>query len=123
MNEVDKILTLLEKGYTKAEIDAMIMTPAAPEEPAPVDDPEPEKAPEPPAEPAPEKDIPSADDPVPKTLPEELTSFMSEIRQSMANLTAAVQAKNIQTNSIDTTRPEDLNDMLAAYINPPRVNK
>ena len=103
MNEVDKILTLLEKGYTKAEIDAMIMTPAAPEEPAPVDDPEPEKAPEPPAE--------------------ELTSFMSEIRQSMADLTAAVQAKNIQTNSVDTTRPEDLNDMLAAYINPPRVNK
>ena len=111
MNEVDKILTLLEKGYTKAEIDAMIMTPAAPEEPAPADDPEPEKAPEPPAEPAPEKDIPSADDPVP------------EIRQSMADLTAAVQAKNIQTNSIDTMRPEDLNDMLAAYINPPRVNK
>ena len=123
MNEVDKILTLLEKGYTKAEIDAMIMTPAAPEEPAPADDPEPEKAPEPPAEPAPEKDIPSADDPIPKTLPEELTSFMSEIRQSMADLTAAVQAKNIQTNSVDTPRPEDLNDMLAAYINPPRVNK
>lgn len=123
MNEVDKILTLLEKGYTKAEIDAMIMTPAAPEEPAPVDDPEPEPAAEPPADPEPEKDLPTADDPVPKTLPEELTSFMSDMRKTMADLTAAVQSRNIQTNSIDTTRPEDLNDVLASYINPPRVNK
>ena len=122
MNEVDKILTLLEKGYTKAEIDAMIMTPAAPEEPAPAEDPEPAEDPAT-AEPEPEKEIPSADDPVPKTLPEELSTFMSEVRKTMADLTAAVQSRNIQTNSIDTTRPEDLNDVLASYINPPRVNK
>ena len=122
MNEVDKILTLLEKGYTKAEIDAMIMTPAAPEEPAPAEDPAPAEEPAP-AEPEPEEEIPSADDPVPKTLPEELTTFMSEVRKTMADLTAAVQSRNIQTNSINTTRPEDLNDVLASYINPPRVNK
>ena len=115
MDKVDKILTLIEKGYTKAEIDAMIMSPTEPE-PEPAAEPEP--APEPEKDPAP---VVTADDPVPETMPEKLTTFMEEMRSGMADLKAAVQAHNIQTNEVDTTRPEDLNDFLAAYINPPRV--
>lgn len=118
MQEVDKILTLLEKGYTKAEIDSMLMTPIDPGEPSPEE--EPKQATE---NTEPVEELPTADDPVPKTLPEQLTTFMDEMRSSIADLTAAVQSRNIQTNSVDTTRPEDMNELLAAYINPPRANK
>lgn len=112
MDKVDKILTLIEKGYTKAEIDAMLMTPA---------EPEPEAAPEPLPEPEPEPAAEPEAAPAQETVQEQFTSFMEEMRSSMAALTAAVQSRNIQSNEVDTTRPEDLNDFLAAYINPPRV--
>lgn len=122
MNEIDKIVTLLEKGYTKAEIDAMFNASTETVEPAPLNDPENAEAVIVPAS-EPSEVIPTADDPVPKTLPEQLTTFMDEMRSSIADLTSAIQARNIQTNSIDTTKAEDMNDLLAAYINPPRVNK
>ena len=119
MNNVDKILTLLEKGYTKQEIDAMILTPDPAEgEPAAADpaptpaEPEPiEKDPEPAAEPSPTETLPV----------EQLTGFMQELRQSIADLTAAVQSSNIQNNTIDTTLAEEQEKLLAAYINPPRT--
>lgn len=115
MNEVDKILTLLEKGYTKAEIDAMILTPEDPAEGEPAGaDPEPT-----PAEPEPQNDP----EPSPsETLPVgELSGFMQELRQSIAELTAAVQSSNMQHNTMDTTIAEEQEKLLAAYINPPRT--
>lgn len=119
MNNVDKILTLLEKGYTKQEIDAMILTPKDPAEgepaaadPAPTPaEPEPVNDPEPAAEPSPSETLPIG----------ELTGFMQELRQSIADLTAAVQSSNIKNNSIDTTLAEEQEKLLAAYINPPRT--
>lgn len=118
MNNVDKILTLLEKGYTKQEIDAMILTPdPAEDEPAPADpaptpaEPEPTNDPEPAGEPSPSETLPIG----------ELSGFMQELRQSIADLTAAVQSSNIKNNSIDTTLAEEQEKLLAAYINPPRT--
>lgn len=118
MNNVDKILTLLEKGYTKQEIDAMILTPdpaegepaAADPEPTPAE-PEPTNDPEPAAEPSPSETLPIG----------ELSGFMQELRQSIADLTAAVQSSNIKSNTIDTTLAEEQEKLLAAYINPPRT--
>lgn len=119
MNIVDKIITLLEKGYTKAEIDAMILTPEDPAEGEPAGaDPEPT-----PADPEPKNDPEPAPEPSPsETLPVgELSGFMQELRQSIADLTAAVQSSNMQHNEIDTTLAEEQEKLLAAYINPPRT--
>lgn len=114
MNQVDKILTLLEKGYTKAEIDTMLAT-SAPADPAPAADPEPQPV-EPAAEPEPEPSAPAA----PETLPGELSGFMTELKQSLSELTAAVQANNIRTASIDTRNVAEAQDkILASFINPP----
>ena len=119
MNTVDKILTLLEKGYTKQEIDAMILTPDDPAEgepaaadPAPTPAvPEPVNDPEPAAEPSPSETLPVG----------ELSGFMQELRQSIADLTAAVQSSNIKNASIDTTLAEEQEKILATFINPPRT--
>lgn len=111
MTEVDKILTLLEKGYTKAEIDAML----APADPAPAADPEPQPV-EPATEPEPEPAAPAASE----TLPGELSGFMTELKQSISELTAAVQANNIRTSSVNTSSlAEEQDKILASFINPP----
>lgn len=121
MTQFDKVVSLIEKGYTKAEIDAMLMTPAEPAEPAaPAPDPvEPPAAPEPePAEPA--ENEPQG--PAVPVIPEGLQSFMDTTTKALQDLTAAVQASNIRTSSVDTTNVEDLNKILAGYINPPQNN-
>lgn len=119
MSNIERIHDLVKAGYTKAEIDAMILTPDDPAEgepaaadPAPTPaEPEPVNDPEPAAEPSPSETLPAG----------ELSGFMQELRQSIADLTAAVQSSNIKNNSIDTTLAEEQEKLLAAYINPPRT--
>ena len=115
MNKIDKILTLIEKGYSKQEIDAMLAA-----EPAPAAEPEPpEEDPVPAADPEPPEENNGNNDNM-----QALTGFMEDLKKSITDLTAAVQAKNIQTNSVSTTQADDLNAILASYINPPgRDNK
>lgn len=119
MSNIERIHDLVKAGYTKAEIDAMILTPEDPAEsepaaadPAPTPaEPEPVNDPEPAAEPSPSETLPVG----------ELSGFMQELRQSIADLTAAVQSSNIRDASIDTTSVEEQEKILATFINPPRT--
>lgn len=114
MTKIDKIITLVEQGYTKAEIDAML-TPddvaeveeqAAPETPAAVE------APAAVEETAAEPDRVDA-------LESSMKDFMEEVNKSMRDLTAAVQSSNRLFNSVDTTEAEEMDKVLAQFINPP----
>lgn len=123
----DNVVKLIEAGFTKSEIDAMLMPIQAEPEPA-----EPSEKPEPTPEPEPVKEDPEQADPalesvvdafVSKVLPETLAPYLDEVRASLGELTKAVQAKNINTMSTPTQTAEDMNDFLAAYINPPKQSK
>lgn len=113
----NNVVKLIEAGFTKSEIDAMLMPVQTDPEPA-----EPREKPEPTPEPEPVKDDPKPEEPVEApAVPEVLSTFMDEVRASLTELTKAVQAKNISTMSTPTRSAEDMNDFLAAYINPPKA--
>ena len=82
---MQEILTLVEAGYTKEDIEKM-EAPAAPD-PAPTPDPEP-AAPAPTPDPAPA--APSA-----PAAPADNEPTMRDLMQSMAKLTSAIQANAI----------------------------
>lgn len=112
MDKFDKIVTLIEHGYTKEEIEKIL---PADDEPEAAAAPEPEAPAEETA--APEPEAPAA---APAELPEALTGFMAEVKASIAELTKAVQAGNVNRITTDTKTAEDMNDVLASFINPSR---
>lgn len=118
----DNVVKLIEAGFTKSEIDAMLMPIQAEPEGAsePVEPAAGSATPAPATEPV--KDDPKPEKPVEApAVPEVLSTFMDEVRASLTELTKAVQAKNINTMSTPTQSAEDMNDFLAAYINPPKA--
>lgn len=118
MDKFEKIVMLVEHGFTKEEIDRMF--PAEPDaEPSAPAEPEPAAEPAAPAEPAAEPAEPAA----PDAVPEAMTDFMADIKKGLQELTAAVQANNIKTMSTNSNTAEDMNKLLAEYINPPKYNK
>lgn len=108
----EDVLRLLDAGFTKAEIDAMLTPePTADSDPAPA---EPEPA-EPAADPEP---VETGNN----ELQETLSGFMADLQKSINDLTKAVQAKNIQTNTVATSTVDEMNKILETYINPPGRN-
>lgn len=112
MDKFDKIVMLIEHGFTKEEIEKIL-----PDEPAATAEPEPAAAPaEPETEPAAEPEPAAA----PAAVPEAMTTFMQEIKTGLQDLTKAVQAGNVNKITAETQTAEDMNALLANYINPPR---
>ena len=102
---LNNIITLLNAGYTKAEIDAMLLTDQgtdqAPDQPAPAQDP----APAQPAA-APEEPIQGND---------QFKALEAKLNQLMG----MVQVQNLNTG-VDTVPKRTSEDILAQVIAPPR---
>ena len=113
----EDVLRLLDAGYTKAEIDAMltpepVLVSEQEVETAPV-----EEAPVPETAPAPAEETSGNNE-----LQETLSGFMADLQKSITDLTKAVQSKNIQTNTVATSTVDEMNKILETYINPPGRN-
>lgn len=109
MSSINEIITLLQAGYTKSEIDAMTAQPEQiPPEPAPIPaaDPEPEPAPAPEPEPAPEQ--PNADY---QRLEAKLNQFIGLFQNANLN------------QGIDNLPRRSAQDALAEVIAPPRKER
>ena len=95
----DQILSLVQAGYTRAEIEAMTIPDPQPE---PTPDPQPEQQPDPkPAEPQP--------DPKPDQ-PDELKALRDELnqaKQQIKDLTSQVQKNNLLDRSIEQLPGQD----------------
>lgn len=94
MDKFDKVVMLIEHGFTKEEIDKIL----------PEDEPAAETDPEPAAAPA----------------MDALAGFMRELKSSVDELKKAVQAGNVNKITTSSQTVEDMNDILATFINPPR---
>ena len=109
----EDILTLLQAGYTKADIDAM----SAPA-PAPAQDPEPEPAPaadpEKPATPA-APAAPAA--PTPPIVPD-YGALIAQLTAQVSGLTKAVQIANLHGANQPPEHTDSAEDILAKLINP-----
>lgn len=105
--ELEQIITLINAGYTKDEIQAF-------EKPAV---PEPEKEPE-----APEtKEAPAAKEesaPAPAATPGN-----DQILQALNRLTDAIMKKNLNVTTAQSSSPQTTQDILAKVITPPRKEK
>lgn len=117
--ELNTILELVKAGFTKDEIMQMAQpSPTVPNtEPAPVDTPaqNAEPVPEPVAEPV------AVPTPVPAQAQEQKEPTMSELMQSIAKLTSAVQANAIAQSVIPggaNPQTPTAEDMLAEIIRP-----
>ena len=115
---MEEILKLVNAGYTKEEIAKMM---------DPLTDPGPEPAKEPPADPGPEplKDPPADPGPEPLTDPPtdpELEKRLSGIETVMNTLLKAVQANNLQNDSLLNPPADSLekqtNEIMASIIRP-----
>lgn len=96
----EDILTLLQAGYTKAEIDAMSA-------PAPAPDPEPAPAPTPDPEPA----------PAPAPAPD-YGALIAQLTAQVSGLTKAVQIANLHGANQPPEHTDSAEDILAKLINP-----
>ena len=105
---MQEILTLVAAGYTKEDIDKMMLdAPAAPEAPAPTPDPEP-AAPAPTPDSAPAPAAPADNEPT-----------MRDLMQSMAKLTSAIQANAIAQSVVPGGNPgPTAEDAIAQIIRP-----
>lgn len=110
----EDILTLLQAGYTKAEIDAMsapspagLPAPDPEPAPAPVPDPEPAPAPTPDPEPA----------PAPAPAPD-YGAMIAQLTAQVSGLTKAVQIANLKGTNLPPEKTETAEDILAKLINP-----
>lgn len=115
--ELTDIMALVKAGYTKDEI-AQMEKPGTPD-PAPVVEPAPATAPTP--EPAPAQVAEPVAQPVPQPVQQEAQPTMSELMQSIAKLTSAVQANAIAQSVIPggaNPQAPTAEDMLAEIIRP-----
>lgn len=110
--ELNDILALVKAGFTRDEIGQMAQLKAPTPNPEPVPEPVKEIAPVPEPVPAPRPE------PVPEPKPEEPT--MSQLMESIAKLTSAVQANAIAQSVIPQgiSNPPSAEDMLAEIIRP-----
>lgn len=124
--KLDDIITLVKAGYTRDEIEQMDtqtnLHPDAVPVPAAVPEPAPEAEPE---RPAPQADKPAAvaapaESPEPDNQPS-----LSDLMQSIAKLTSAVQANAIANSFIPGGVPKapDAADVLGQIIRPTRQKK
>lgn len=106
--ELENIIKLLDAGYTKDEINAL-MNPASPaEEPAePAEDPAPEPS--------------QAADPEPAPAPQPAGN--DQILDALNKLTSAIITKNLNTTTAETAKEQTTTDILAKIIAPPRKEK
>ncbi len=106
--ELENIIKLLDAGYTKDEISAL-MNPAAPaEEPAaPAEEPAPEPA--------------QAADPEPAPAPQPAGN--DQILEALNKLTNAIITKNLNATTAETAKEQTTTDILAKIIAPPRKEK
>lgn len=110
--ELENIIKLLDAGYTKDEINAL-MNPAAPaEEPA-------EEPAEPAEDPAPEPA--QAADPAPAPAPQPAGN--DQILEALNKLTNAIITKNLNATTAETAKEQTTTDILAKIIAPPRKEK
>ena len=113
MDIIEKTVSLIEHGYSKEEIAEILGTAQAEPEAA---DPAPEPEPAP-ADPAPEPE--PATEPEPAPADDGVKNMLGTLQKSISDLTAAVQSNNIRTMSTNTNTVDDMNKILASYINPP----
>lgn len=113
MNLTD-ILTLVNAGYTRAEIEQMQNS-----EPAAVTEPEPTPVAEPVAvaEPAPTP-APAPVQTEQPTQAQEQQLSLTDVMQSIAKLTSAIQANAISQSVMPVTRPIEAQDIMAEIIRP-----
>ena len=108
----EDILTLLQAGYTKAEIDAMT-APSPAGLPAPDPEPVPAPAPAPDPEPSPAPDPEPSPAPVP-----DYGSMIAQLTAQVSGLTKAVQIANLKGTNLPPEKTETAEDILAKLINP-----
>ena len=105
---LNEVLTLLNAGYTKAEIDAMLLTDQtadqAPAQPAPSPDPAPAPA------------AAVTEEPI------QGTDQFKALENKLNQLMGMVQASNLNTG-VDTMPKRSSEDILAQVIAPPRKDK
>jgi 2-oxoglutarate dehydrogenase E2 component (dihydrolipoamide succinyltransferase) len=121
MNNLETIVKLLDAGYTKAEIDAML-TPAAPaqEQTAPAQE---QTAPEAPAEqtaPAQEQTAPAV--PAAPAAPA-APAGSGDILEAINKLTQTIVMHNINTQGIAAQPQRTAEDALAEIIAPPGAQR
>lgn len=112
--KLDDILTLLNAGYTKADIDKLPADPAPTPEPAPAADPEPTPAPTPDPAPAPDPASASAADPA-QAIKTVLDGFANDF-------TKKLQAFQIATSNM-IPKPDDTGESVFAEIIAPSHRK
>lgn len=105
---LSEIMALVNAGFTKEDISKMLSAP----EPAPTPAPEPVPTPAPEPAPTPE--------PTPEPEPDNAQPSMSDLMQSIAKLTSAVQANAIAHSVIPGGAKQEptAEDMLAEIIRP-----
>lgn len=101
---LDEIITLLNAGYSKEEIQALNTQPEPETPETPAADPEPET---PAADPEPE--TPEAPD---------YGAMIGQLTQQISSLTKAVQLANLRGTNLPEVKTETAEDVLAKLINP-----
>ena len=104
--ELEQIITLLNAGYTKGEIERL-SSPTAVNDPEPADaDPEP---------------IPA--DPEPAPAPAPVPAQNDQILEALNKLTNAIMTKNLNVTTAESSKTQTTQDILAKVIAPPRKEK
>lgn len=127
--ELTDIIMLVKAGYTRDEIEHMAQPTPVHADPAPVPapventEPDPEPVPAPAAEPA-AAPVPAAQ-PAPQLQTDPAQPTMSDLMQSMAKLTSAIQANAIANSFIPggSPRQPDASEVLGQIIRPTRGKK
>jgi len=122
---VKDVLTLVNAGFSKAEITAMLSAEApAPKQEAPA--PKPEAPSQKPEAPAPKQEAPAPKPEAPEPKPEAASSLdLSGLNTAIDSLTKKIQ--NLNLSAAELPEPESIqkkaDDILASIINPPRAGK
>lgn len=115
--KLEEIITLLNAGYTKDEIQALEMPENKPS-PAPAGDPATDPQ-DPPAAPDPE---PPADPPAAPVLPStdnaDVTKYIAQLTAQVSSLTKQIQNSNLLSAQQPAQQKNSAEDILATLINP-----
>lgn len=118
MNLTD-ILTLVNAGYTRAEIEQMQNSEPV-TEPAAVTEPEPQPVTEPVAVAEP---VPAPAQTEQPTHAQDPQLSLNDVMQSIAKLTSAIQANAIAQSALPTTHQIEAQDIMAEIIRPTFQNR
>ena len=103
--ELNQILKLIDAGYTKAEIEAMIAAASETTEPAPQPEPDKEQV----------KETPVAKDPEPAA---PVSNDFSALLEEMKGIRKQLQMQAILHDGFTPASPDDAQQILASIINP-----